>query len=66
MRPNNRTTPGVTATRVEDAAAIWFAKECRRNGVRLESRIRRAQLAGDLELVQFLRRSQKLANGTAS
>jgi hypothetical protein len=65
MRTNNRTSPGVTAIRVQDAGAIWFAKECRRNGVRLESCIRRAQLAGDSELVQFFRRSQRLANSTA-
>jgi hypothetical protein len=66
MRPNNHTIPNVTAIRVEDAGAIWFATECRRNGVRLESCIRRAQLARDPELVEFFRRSQKLANSTAS
>jgi hypothetical protein len=66
MRLNNHGTPSLTVTRDEDAGAIWFAEECRRNGVRLESCIHRAQLAGDSELVGFFRRSQKLANAAAS
>jgi hypothetical protein len=66
MRPNNHTNPPATVTTDEHTGAIWFAKECRRNGVRLESCISRAQLAGDSELVDFFRRARRLLDGTAS
>jgi hypothetical protein len=47
---------------VPDAGVVWFAQECRRNGVALESFIRVAERAGDPELVEFFARARRASH----
>jgi hypothetical protein len=50
-----------------DSSISGFARECRRNGVRIEACVRSAERAGDWEMAAFFRRAQrethKLAQG---
>ena len=40
----------------------WFARECRRNGVRIEAYVQSAERAGDREMAAFFRQAQREAH----
>jgi hypothetical protein len=40
-----------------DSSIVWFAEQCLSNDVRLESLIKGAELAGDVQLAEFFRRA---------
>ena len=61
MRHNVHATPVAR----EDGRVIWFASECRRNGIRLESCVRVAENAGDPELAAFFERARRAGEGGA-
>jgi hypothetical protein len=65
MRPNNHSTPPTRAAGDEHPGVVWFAEECRRNGIRVESCIWRAERAGDSQLAEFFRRAQKVMSASA-
>jgi hypothetical protein len=44
-----------------DARTAWFARECERNGVRIEACVRSAERVGDREMAAFFRRAQREA-----
>jgi len=49
----------------DDPNLIWFAAECRRNHVRVEALIGRAERARDPELADFFRRAQAVSDKLA-
>jgi hypothetical protein len=51
-----------------DPRIAWFAHECKRNGVRIETCVQSAERAADREMAAFFRRVQRAhkAEGTTS
>jgi hypothetical protein len=52
------------ATTNTDPRIAWFAHECERNGVRIETRLQSAEHAGDRDMAAFFRRAQREAHKT--
>jgi hypothetical protein len=50
------------ATTDADPRIAWFAHECTRNGVRVETCVQSAERAGDREMAAFFRRVQRDAH----
>ena len=55
---DNRIRDMAGGPRRKDSNIIWFAEECRNNGIRLDGFIRAAENRGDSQLAEFFRRAQ--------
>jgi hypothetical protein len=57
---------GAADTDHEDPNIVWFAEECRRNHVKIETLVRHAERIRDLDLAAFCRRAEDVGRKLAS
>jgi hypothetical protein len=55
---SNAETGQVTGTQDKDYNLIWFAEQCMRNALRMDTYAQDAERDGDNELAEFFRRAQ--------